>query len=116
MAVIVATSQPQELKRQIITDIKNETIETWEFDQSGVFFTHKADQWRRKAWFKMTVRSGELVFNIVRPKNGGISSVVYAEYHGLLIRMLLAHYEASFTTAGATALAVADDDVSAKAS
>lgn len=55
--------------------------------------------------------TGVLTFNIVKPKNSVISAEIYAEFHGLLIRMLLANYNKSFSSVQASALAATGDNV-----
>ena len=103
------TTDAKGLWARIKKAIEDEEIKTWEFHDDKVYFTHKAPQWNKKAWFKATVGTGVLTFNIVKPKSSEISTEIYAEFHGLLIRMLLADFNKSFSSAQASALAASGD-------
>jgi hypothetical protein len=60
-------------------------ITTWEKSTDGNYYTHKAAEWTKKAWFKPVVAADKLVFNIIKPKSANVSGVAYAYYHGHLI-------------------------------
>ncbi len=112
MALYVNTPNPNALWARFVKAINEGTIDTWRFHQDGVHITHTADQWKERAWFRAVSQQGSLVFNIVRPKEKTMISVeVYAEYHALLLRVLLAHFDKQFTSAYATALAESGDIV-----
>ena len=112
MAVIVSSAAPQKLWAAIKTAIEQAQIETWEFDNSKAFITHKAVQWAKKAWLKPSVSNTTLTFNIMHPRGAKISTEVYAEYHALIIRLLLAKYDQMFSNVTATALPKIGDVVS----
>lgn len=88
-------------------------ITTWEKSADGPFYTHKAKDWHAQAWMKPVVQSDQLVFNIVRPQNANISSLVYAYYHGHLTETFLNHFDKLFTWGMSSALPSANDVVSA---
>lgn len=111
MAVTVTTTDAKGLWARIKKAIEDEEIKTWEFHDDQVHFTHKAPQWSKQAWFKATVGTGVLTFNIVKPKNSVITADIYAEFHGLLIRMLLASFNKSFSSVQASALAATGDNI-----
>lgn len=111
MAIYVNTPQPNALWDSLVAAIKKEDIATWRFHTDGIHITHAADQWKNRAYFKAVAQQGSLVFNIVKPKVSAISTEVYAEYHALLLRVLLAHFDTQFTSAMATALAESGDIV-----
>jgi hypothetical protein len=64
MAVVVKTENPISLLSAIKKAIDQDDIQTWSYDADGDF-THTADQWIRRAWFRPIVREGRLVFNII---------------------------------------------------
>ena len=109
MAIYLTSSSPSILLDSFKKEIKQRGIVTW-MEKDG-FFTHDVDQWRYKAWFKPTVTSGHLVFNIVKTTGVNVTSVVYAIYHGRLIESMLTHFDKSFTNAQATALPTSEDVV-----
>ncbi|RQR48402.1 hypothetical protein DIE19_33205 [Burkholderia sp. Bp9126] len=118
MAVYFYTSKPQALLNSFEKKISQEEvggkIATWEKYDKGDFYTHKAKDWHRLAWFRPMVEPARLTFHIVRPKDKTVDKLVYAYYHGHLIETFLNHFGGVFTKSEATAIAVAGDDVSAK--
>jgi len=84
-------------------------ITTWEKSADGRHYTHKAAEWRQQAWFLPNVESNQLTFNIIKPENQNVSSLVYAYYHGHLIETFLNHFDESFSNAVASALPEAAD-------
>jgi hypothetical protein len=88
-------------------------VETWSYDSDGDF-THTADQWERRAWFRPLMHEGRIVFNILPPRVRTITRVVYGIYHGRFIEMLLNHFDERFTEVSATALPTAADRTRAK--
>lgn len=111
MALLVFTSTPTTLWKKIKAQIDNGTIDTWSFSGGQTLLTHTAAQWAKRAWFKAVVSNGMLTFNIIKPRGRNISTEVYAEYHALLLRMLLAHFDKWFNNALGTALAQSGDIV-----
>jgi hypothetical protein len=109
MALLATTSIPNALWTSFKKANTDNSIRTWEFHSDGVHFTHTSDQWTKKAWFKASVHEGMLTFNIVKPKGQTITTDVYAEYHGLLARVLLAHFDKQFSSILITALAASGD-------
>lgn len=87
-------------------------ITTWEIHSDGKHYTHKAPEWKSKAFLRAVVESNQLKFNIVAPKNGAISSLVYAYYHGHLIETFLTHFESSFVNATASSYPEKGDIIS----
>ena len=74
-------------------------ITTWEIHPDGKHYTHKASEWKSKAFLRAVVENNQLKFNIVAPKNGTVSSLVYAYYHGHLIETFLSHFDNCFVNA-----------------
>lgn len=111
MALLVTSQNPAVLKNKIHQGIKEERLRTWIFHPDGIHFTHKAEQWKEKAWFKMTAEKETLTFNIVRNQSSAITVDIYAEYNGLLLRMLLADFSTDFSVVRATATATTGDVV-----
>src|SRR5215469_419890 len=99
MAVYFETHTPKKLLEAYKKAIDDGHVTTWAYDKDGDF-THTADQWKRKAWLRPKVVEGKtLVFNVIKPKDETVSSVVYAVYHGRFIESLLAHCDKLFTNA-----------------
>jgi len=111
MSVYFVTNSPNTLlkefdKRISQTEPKGK-INTWIKD--GKYYTHKADDWTKKAWFLPNVENGKLVFNLIKPKNSNISTVVYGYYHGHLTETFLNHFDKSFEYSASTALPSSGD-------
>ena len=102
MSVHIPTSSPKELLSSIKAKIDKGEIRTWSYDKDGDF-THTPDQWKTKAWLRHRDVAGELVLGIIPPKGTTLSKEVYAVYHGRFIEMMLAHFDADFSRASATA-------------
>lgn len=111
MAVIVVSDDPEALWDEISSQIETGDIETWRFHSKNGRLTHTSEQWTKRAWWEVSLDDDQLYFNIIKPKDSDIDSDVYAEYHGLLIRMLLAHFDDDFSEAYATASPEEDDRV-----
>jgi hypothetical protein len=113
MAVTFSTDKPQALLNKFDAAISQKEqkgkIETWEKSDDGKYYTHKAKEWNKRAWFKPRTETGQLVFNIIKPKDQDIPVLVYAYYHGHLIETFLNHFDHDFTLAQATALATSGD-------
>jgi hypothetical protein len=86
MAVHFTTATAQallaEFNKRIAQSEPAGKITTWERSADGVYYTHKAAEWRGKAWMKPAVQNDQLVFNIIKSQNSTVSAVVYAYYHG----------------------------------
>lgn len=96
MALIVNTSSPNELQKELTEKIINSKIDTWEFDEDGDF-THSPEQWRYKAWIHEPVYSkknkNQLIFGIIGNKEVTMTKSLYAVYHGRFAEMLLSHFD-----------------------
>jgi hypothetical protein len=103
MAVIVLTTTPAALLQSMKDEIRARSIQTWSVDADGDF-THTAEQWIYKAWFRPTLHSDRLIFKILTPKGSEMTRSVYAIYHGRFIEMLLRHFDLRFEEVKATAL------------
>jgi hypothetical protein len=115
MALTVSTSSPQALLDAIKDAIDDKKVLTWGYkDVNGVrYYTHTAHQWKKRAWFKPSIKPGALVFNIVPPQGKRVTTEVYAIYHGRFAEMLLAHFDQMFSEATVSALAKDGDMVKA---
>jgi hypothetical protein len=103
----------REFDRRIHQTEATGKITTWEKSADGNFYTHKAKEWHAKAWMKPVVQNDQLVFNIVRPQNANISSLVYAYYHGHLSETFLHHFDKMFSWGMSSALPSTGDVISA---
>lgn len=113
MAITFFTDASRSLLNEFDARIKQSEqkgkITTWEKSDDGIYYTHKASEWTKKAWLKPTVFKDGLVFNIIKPKNIDVTAVVYAYYHGHLIETFLNHFDKKFSTGAASALPTSDD-------
>ena len=118
MAVFFKTTNPSALLRafndRIEQDDQKGKITTWEqHKQDGtMYYTHKAAEWHKEAYFKAVIRDNILQFNIVRPQKKNISVLIYGYYHGHLIETFLNHFDTFFSEAVASSNAVDGDNVS----
>lgn len=115
MAVHFECTDPQTLLRNFDAHILQREsvgrITTWEKSQDGQYYTHRAAEWARKAWFKAGVQGNCLSFYIVKSRDVELTGRAYAYYHGHLIETFLAHFDTQFTRATASALAEPGDFV-----
>ncbi len=111
MAIFVVTPSPKALLTSIYKAIDDGHVVTWEYDADGDFThaTQPDNQWRHKAWMRPKTIDGALTFGIIKRKGEDLSKEVYAVYHGRFIEMLLAHFDADFSSAQATAQLVSPD-------
>jgi hypothetical protein len=115
MAIHFVTSDPAGLLNAFDLRISQKEaagkITTWEKSEDGKYYTHKSENWGKKAWFKPAVESGQLTFNIIKPQNQTIKVVVYGYYHGHLLETFLNHFDTSFSVCKASPLPEAGDNV-----
>lgn len=115
MATIFKTGDPHGLLKAFDQRIEQSEpkgkITTWErHAQNGItYYTHRAQEWRRKAFFRPAFGNGTLEFNIVKPKEVDISVTVYGYYHGHLSETFLNHFDDLFSEAVCTAAPVSGD-------
>jgi len=108
MAVFVKCDNPRGLLQKIYRAIDDNDVKTWTYDDAGDL-THSAAQWEDRAWLRPRItEQGNLVLNIVAPQ-GGVSTEVYAVFHGRFVEMLLAHFDKDIESARATGQATASD-------
>jgi hypothetical protein len=84
-------------------------ITTWVRSDDKIYYTHKALEWNKKAWFKAVLFEGQLKFAIIKPKNANIGFLVYAYYHGHIIETFLRHFDTYFSDASASSMPTSDD-------
>lgn len=111
MAVYFETDTPQTLLDEFKKAIDDGRVVTWSYDVDGDF-THTAEQWKYKAWFRPSVEDQKLAMYIIPPKNSNISSEVYAIYHGRFIESVLVHCDKFFKNSVATSFPKGSDRVS----
>jgi hypothetical protein len=117
MALHFMTTDAKKLLAEFEARIKQTepkgSITTWDrlVHENVVYFTHKAADWHRLAYFRPTVGIDRLTFNIVKPKDTPISSLVYAYYHGHLTETFLNHFNGLFKQAISSARAETGDNV-----
>lgn len=115
MSVDFFSTAPQSLLNKFNDAIEQDTskgkITTWVRSKDKKYYTHKADEWNAKAWFKPDVKDGALTFNIIKPNNSNISTVTYSYYHGHLTETFLSHFDNDFTKATSSAMPTSKDKV-----
>jgi hypothetical protein len=79
-------------------------ITTWVKSDDDKYYTHKAPEWNKLAWFLPKIEADKLTFNIIKPKNKDISATAYAYYHGHLLETFLNHFDNSFQNGAASAM------------
>lgn len=111
MAVSFRTTTPKKLLSAYKKAIDDGHVMTWSYDADGDF-THTADRWASKAWFRPKINEGVgLIFNIIAPFETDLDTSVYAVYHGRLIESMLRHCDSLFIESAASALPEAGDAV-----
>lgn len=113
MAISFRTDDPKGLlkafnERIHQTDPKGK-ITTWERSEDGRYYTHKAHDWRFKAWFLAVIEKDFLIFNIIKPGNAVVSSLAYAYYHGHLGETFLNHFDTVFSQTTSSAMPTVGD-------
>lgn len=104
MALHFKTKTPKKLLATFKKAIDDGHVATWSYDKDGDF-THTAEQWLRKAWFRPKIKEGtELVLYILTPKETRLSSLIYAIYHGRFIESMLRHCDNLFVEGCASAM------------
>jgi len=111
MAIHFQTNDPSKLLSSFKESIEKGRVVTWLCDKDGDF-THTTEQWKKAAWLRPSIKTGEIVFSIIKPQNKNISAEVYAIYHGRFIESMLAHCDLLFLQASATAMPSEGDLVS----
>lgn len=113
MAAVFFSEKPKTLLSEFDKRIEQKEakgkITTWQKSDDGKYYTHKAADWAKKAWFKPSTSDGRLTFNIVKPKDRNVTTLVYAYYHGHLIETFLNHFDQDFSSGSATALPTSVD-------
>lgn len=114
MSVVFFTSSAQKLLDDFDSRIQQteqkDKITTWQKSTDGKYYTHKAAEWAKKAWFKPVVSNDRLIFNIIKPGDSIVTSIVYAYYHGHVIETFLNHFDKQFTAGQASALPTQNDN------
>ncbi|ORL70390.1 hypothetical protein B7H19_05625 [Pseudomonas putida] len=102
MAVDFITTNPSVLlndfKKRIKQDEQEGKITTWDLDSDGDV-THKAEQWKSKAWMRPQVKDGKLRFTVLNPKGKEVPPEVYGFYHGHLVATFITHFGAKISSA-----------------
>ena len=99
MAIIIRTSNPRQLLRQINQFIDAKRIKTWTYDDEGDFTT-VSPQWRYHAWLhpilpdpKNGYPNDVLIFGIVGSRRFSMTKEIYGVFHGRFIATLLSHFD-----------------------
>jgi hypothetical protein len=79
-------------------------IDTWErVHHAGVdYYTHRSQQYGRKAFFKPAIENNQLAFYIVAAEKVPLTRDVYSYYAGHSAETFIRHFPTRFTMAQAT--------------
>ncbi|WP_438282311.1 hypothetical protein [Pseudomonas alabamensis] len=114
MAVDFITSTPSgllsEFKKRINQEEQEGKITTWDLDSDGDI-THKAEQWKRKAWMRPQVKKDRLTFTVVNPQGREVPPEVYGFYHGHLVATFITHFGTKFSSAVSSGKPTSEDRV-----
>jgi hypothetical protein len=109
MAVFFQTQAPQALLTAFNAAIalpanQAGAIDTWERVQHGGadYYTHRAQQYKRKAFFKPATESNQLAFYIVAADKVPLTRDIYSYYSGHLVETFIRHFPTRFTLAQVT--------------
>lgn len=108
MAAYFFSNTPSDLLTSFKQKIDSRFITTWFYDQEGDF-THTSQTWNNLAWFRPSLQSDCLIFNILRTPNSPISAQTYAIYHSRLVESFLLHLNQWFILGEATPSAAEGD-------
>ena len=111
MAVIIKSNNPTELLNLIRKEIDEKKVITWSYDADGDF-THTAEQWKLKAWFRPKIYVGELRFGLLGKQGTTMTSELYGIYHGRLTEMLLIHFDKNISSINPTIFKTEPDNFS----
>lgn len=104
MAIVIRTSNAQEIIDKINADIASGAIETWDKDPEKQRYTHHPEQWKNLAWFEPKTTTTDLVFNLKKGKKDDkdipLTRQIYSTYHGRFIEMLISHLSAKWILCG----------------
>lgn len=106
------TSQSAALLKAFRDAIEDGRVATWKDDKDG-YFSHKAERWKRKAWFSHAESATALTFHILL--NDNVTPVedrraVYSYYHGHLLETFTNHFAARFSKAISTSNPTTSDN------
>ena len=108
MSLQIYAYNPNKLIINLKKAIDEGNIVTWSYDQDGDF-SHTPAQWINQAWLRPKIYNDKLEFNIIKPSNKTITSLVYAVYHGRFLETFLTHFDTDFTSATVSALPTDED-------
>ena len=108
MAILIGNSRVIDFTSLIVAAIGSGRIKSWAVVDTGLTCTAKDHA--SKAFFREVKHLGNPCFAIFRPKQFGISSDIYAVYHGLFIEMMLGNFMLKFSDVRATALPISGVD------
>jgi len=118
MAVYFATNNAAGLLKAFNQAIANhhhhgggQRVDTWRHVVQGGqnFYTHTAQNWKDKAFFRADAEVNRLAFSIVAAQGVSLTRDIYAYYAGHLIETFIRHFPTIFTAAQATPNAAGSD-------
>jgi len=115
MAIRIKTTNPNGLYQKVRSAVSVGKVKSWTLSTvNGIDYFLLNTPERQSlgtAWFKPGVSADQLIFSIVRPQGGNVSSHLYAVLHGALTEMMLANFDKEFSIIWATALPESSDTV-----
>ena len=92
MSIIINTKKPKALVKAIYKAIDEGEIRTWVYDDDDEDFTHTAEQYEDKAWFRPEVTTGILKFDLIPMEGQSFDKGIPGIYHGRFVEMLFNHF------------------------
>lgn len=118
MAILLEVDDPQALVDAIYSDINDESIDTWKYNEKRGF-THSAKQWINKAWLNPVLfnhpnnKMYNLCFRFVPSTTYDKKEYqeLYGIYHGRFSEMLIVHFSKDIKVLRLTPLPLKDYDI-----
>lgn len=93
MALIIKTNNPERLRENFTTAIRELRILTWTVDSDGDF-TVERELWRNHAWMRYyRIDDKSVAFGIVESRKYPLVKDLYGIMHGRLVATLLTHFD-----------------------
>jgi len=112
MAIIVDTKDAAGLLAALREEIKSGKVTGWEIyaHENVEYFTQASGSWKKQAYFKAVVMPKENKLKLAFYGAGKpLKRIVYADYHGKFIVVLLDRFENKFNYASAGSKAISID-------
>lgn len=101
MAVLVRTSSPSRLVKNVRAAVQRGEVDRWDCDDDGdLTYTARPPY---GVWLSPSITTSGVRFNVITADGVDLTSRTYALVHARLIQMLLTYFDDHFTAVTATA-------------